>query len=172
MRTQITLPRRAVLLAGLALGIELGASAFAESPKGEPITLGVSGPLTGQNAQYGAQWKKGFDLALDEVNRAGGVRGRPLQYVFEDSQADPRQTVAIAQKFVSDPKIVVELGDFSSTASMAASPIYQRAGLVQFGFTNSHPNFTKGGDYIWSSSVSQADEQPRLAKYATDLGFK
>jgi len=172
MRTQITLPRRAVLLAGLALGVELGASAFAESPKGEPITLGVSGPLTGQNAQYGAQWKKGFDLALDEVNRAGGVRGRPLQYVFEDSQADPRQTVAIAQKFVSDPKIVVELGDFSSTASMAASPIYQRAGLVQFGFTNSHPNFTKGGDYIWSSSVSQADEQPRLAKYATDLGFK
>jgi branched-chain amino acid transport system substrate-binding protein len=100
------------------------------------------------------------------------VRGRPLQYVFEDSQADPRQTVAIAQKFVSDPKIVAELGDFSSTASMAALSIYQRAGLVQFGFTNSHPNFTKGGDYIWSSSVSQADEQPRLAKYAADLGFK
>ena len=95
-----------------------------------------------------------------------------MQYVFEDSQADPRQTVAIAQKFVSDPKIVVEAGDFSSTASMAASPIYQRAGLVQFGFTNSHPNFTKGGDFMWSNSVSQADEQPRLAKYAADLGFK
>jgi branched-chain amino acid transport system substrate-binding protein len=55
---------------------------------------------------------------------------------------------------------------------MAASAIYQRAGLVQFGFTNSHPNFTKGGDYIWSSSVSQADETPRLAKYASELGFK
>jgi len=127
--------------------------------------------LTGQNAQYGAQWKKGFDLALEEVNQKG-VKGRPLQYVFEDSQADPRQSVAIAQKFVSDPKIVVEVGDFSSTASMAASSIYQRAGLVQFGFTNSHPNFTKGGDYMWSNSVSQADEQPRLAKYAADLGFK
>jgi branched-chain amino acid transport system substrate-binding protein len=55
---------------------------------------------------------------------------------------------------------------------MAASSIYQRAGLVQFGFTNSHPNFTKGGDFIWSNSVSQADEQPRLAKYAADLGLK
>jgi len=43
---------------------------------------------------------------------------------------------------------------------------------VQFGFTNSHPKFTQGGDYIWSNSVSQADEQPRLAKYADDLGFK
>ena len=153
----------------VALG---AATVFAQTAGGEPVTIGVSGPLTGQNAQYGAQWKKGFDLALEEVNAKRGVNGRPLQYVFEDSQADPRQTVAIAQKFVSDPKIVVEVGDFSSTASMAASPIYQRAGLVQFGFTNSHPNFTKGGDFIWSNSVSQADEQPRLAKYAADLGFK
>jgi len=164
--------RRAVV-AGLAASVIASPhSVFAQAAQGEPITLGVSGPLTGQNAQYGAQWKKGFDLALDEINGKGGVRGRPMKYVFEDSQADPRQTVAIAQKFVSDPSIVAELGDFSSTASMAASPIYQRAGLVQFGFTNSHPNFTKGGDYIWSSSVSQADEQPRLAKYAVDLGFK
>ena len=151
--------------------MRLGTAAALAQASGEPVTIGVSGPLTGQNAQYGAQWKKGFDLALEEVNKTG-VKGRPLQYMFEDSQADPRQTVAIAQKFVSDPKIVVELGDFSSTASMAASSIYQRAGLVQFGFTNSHPNFTKGGDFMWSNSVSQADEQPRLAKYAADLGLK
>jgi branched-chain amino acid transport system substrate-binding protein len=154
----------------IALGALTPAAALAQA-SGEPVTIGVSGPLTGQNAQYGAQWKKGFDLALEEVN-VKGVKGRPLQYVFEDSQADPRQSVAIAQKFVSDPKIVIEVGDFSSTASMAASSIYQRAGLVQFGFTNSHPNFTKGGDFMWSNSVSQADEQPRLAKYAADLGFK
>src|SRR5277367_4307519 len=100
-----TLTRRSLLFAAMLAAAILPARA--EAPKGEPIILGVSGPLTGQNAQYGAQWKKGFDLALDEVNGAGGVRGRPLQYVFEDSQADPRQTVAIAQKFVSDPKIVV-----------------------------------------------------------------
>jgi ABC-type uncharacterized transport system substrate-binding protein len=113
----------------LAMGLcALGASATpAQTASGEPVTIGVSGPLTGQNAQYGAQWKKGFDLALEEVNAKGGVKDRPLQYVFEDSQADPRQTVAIAQKFVGDPKIVVEVGDFSSTASMAASSIYQRA---------------------------------------------
>jgi branched-chain amino acid transport system substrate-binding protein len=81
--------------------------------------------------------------------------------------------VAIAQKFVADPAIVMELGDFSSPASMAASPIYQRAGLVQFGFTNSHPDFTRTGDFMWSTSVSQADEQPLLARYAVEkLGLK
>jgi len=161
------------LLLGTALILAGAAPASAEPAKGEPIYLGVSGPLTGPNAQYGAQWKQGFDLALDEINGNGGIKGRPLAYVFEDTQSDPRQSVAVAQKFVADPKIVAELGDFASPASMAASPIYQKAKLVQFGFTNSHPDFTKGGDYMWSNSVSQADEQPLSAAYAVKrLGLK
>src|SRR5260370_33592304 len=158
-------------LAAIVTGAAMSRAAFAQSS--EPILLGVSGPLTGPNAQYGVQWKQGFDLALDEIQATGGINRRKLAYTFEDSQSDPRQSVAIAQKFVSDPKVVMELGDFSSPASMAASPIYQRAGLVQFGFTNSHPDFTKGGDFMWSTSVSQADEQPLLAAYAVKkLGLK
>ncbi|SEB14042.1 ABC transporter substrate-binding protein [Variovorax sp. YR216] len=147
--------------------------AIAAPATGEPVFFGVSGPLTGQNAQYGAQWKAGFDLALDQINAEGGIHGRPLAYVFEDSQSDPRQAVGLAQKFVNDKRIRIELGDFSSPASMAASPIYQRAGLVQLGFTNSHPDFTKGGDYVWSPSISQSDSQPLLADLAVKtLGFK
>jgi branched-chain amino acid transport system substrate-binding protein len=165
------------LSALVAFGIA-GAPAAQAQTATEPVLIGVSGPLTGPQAQYGAQWKKGFDLALDEVNskKAGakdGAKGRPLQVVFEDSQNDPRQAVAIAQKFVSDPRIVIELGDFASPTSMAASPIYQRGELVQLGFTNSHPDFTKGGDYIWSNSTSQAEEAPLLADYAVNgLGLK
>ncbi len=143
-----------------------GAALLAAAPRAwaaETVTVGVSGPLTGPNAQYGAQWKASFDLAIAEVKAAGGPA---IEYVFEDSQSDPRQSVAIAQKFVNDPRIIMEIGDFSSTASMAASPIYQRGRLVQFGMTNSHPDFTKGGDYMWSSSISQAEEQPNLADYA------
>src|SRR5437879_7289433 len=108
-------------LAAMMAGAALSHAALAQSS--EPILLGVSGPLTGPNAQYGAQWKQGFDLALDEINGAGGIKGRPLAYIFEDTQSDPRQSVAVAQKFVADPRIVAELGDFSSPASMAASPI-------------------------------------------------
>ena len=161
------------MVAVCAPALGLHATAHAGTVSGEPVQIGVSGPLTGPNAQYGAQWKAGFDLALEEINGNGGVLGRPLAYVFEDSQSDPRQSVAIAQKFVNDPKVSIELGDFSSPASMAASPIYQRAGLVQFGFTNSHPDYTKGGDFIWSPSISQADSQPLLADLAVKtLGLK
>src|SRR5579875_3935235 len=159
MRHTSMISRRAVLGATLVL---VAGPTRAE----EPVVVGVSGPLTGQYAQYGADWRKGFDLALAEINGSGGINGRPLAYRFEDSQSDPRQAVAIAQKFVADPSIVAELGDFSSAASMAASPIYQRNKLVQFGFTNSHPDFTKGGDYVWSNAPNQADDMPVLAEYA------
>ena len=55
---------------------------------------------------------------------------------------------------------------------MAASPIYERAGLVQFGFTNSHPDFTKGGQFTWSNSMTQNDAAPLHADYVADLGLK
>jgi branched-chain amino acid transport system substrate-binding protein len=163
--------RRSVLAGAAAIGAVTltgrGWNAFADDA---PAVIGVSGPLTGNMAQYGAQWKASFDLAIEQIKAAGGPA---LEYVFEDSQADPRQSVAIAQKFVNDPRVFIEIGDFSSTASMAASPIYQRGKLVQFGMTNSHPDFTKGGDYMWSSSISQAEEQPNLADYAVNaLGLK
>src|SRR3954470_21858038 len=145
--------RRQILL-GLVAGTFI-VPGYALAQSKEPILIGVTGPLTGQYAQYGAQWKRGFDVALDEINANGGINGPPVAYVFEDSQSDPRQTVTIARKYVADERIVVEIGDFSSAASMAASPIYQAAGLVQFGFSNSHPDFTKGGDYVWSNAVNQ-----------------
>lgn len=166
----LQLPRRAALALAAATVVASRAARADES-----VWLGVSGPLTGPAAQYGAQWKKGFDLALDAINgpEGGGIHGKPLAYDFEDSQNDPRQAVAIAQKFVADPRIVAELGDFSSTTSMAASPIYQRGKLVQMGFTNSHPKFTLGGDYMWSPGLSQAEEQPQLAALAIGkLGLK
>ena len=138
----------------------------------DPILVGVSAPLTGPQAQYGIAWKKGFDLALEEINGAGGIKGRPLQLVITDTQNDPKQTVATAQKYIADPRIVLATGDFSSTSSMAASALYQRAGLVQFGFNNSNPLFTNGGDFIWSNSPSQANEAPAHAAYVQALGLK
>jgi branched-chain amino acid transport system substrate-binding protein len=169
MEMRMAMNRRSVLK-GTAL---LGAAALLRirpAAADDAVTVGVSGPLTGPNAQYGAQWKASFDLAIEQIAASGGPA---IKYVFEDSQSDPRQSVTVAQKFVNDPSIIMEIGDFSSTASMAASPIYQRAKLVQFGMTNSHPDFTKGGDYMWSSSITQAEEQPNLADYAVNgLGLK
>jgi branched-chain amino acid transport system substrate-binding protein len=162
------LSRRSLLAFPLALGA--AGLPLVRARAEEPLLIGVSGPLTGPMAQYGAQWKAGFDLALARLNAEPGPK---FDYVFEDSQSDPRQAVAIAQKFVNNPRILAEIGDFSSPASMAASPIYNRGKLLQLGITNSHPDYTKSGDYTWSNCLTQADEQPQLAKYVVgELGRK
>jgi branched-chain amino acid transport system substrate-binding protein len=157
---------------GLALATLLALPLTLSAQTKDPVVIGVGGPLTGAQAQYGLAWKKGFDLALDEINSGSGIQGRKLVIDFEDTQNLPAQTVAVAQKFIADPKVLLATGDFSSTSSMAASPLYQRAGLVQFGFNNSNPKFTDGGDYIWSNSPSQSSEAPAHAAYVRDLGLK
>ena len=160
------------LVATLVLALVSGCSQVGGGGSGD-IYFGVSGPLTGPNAEYGQIWKKAFDIATEEINAKGGIKGRKVQILFEDTQSDPKQSVVVAEKFVNDKRIVAEIGDFASPASMAASPIYERGGLVQYGFTNSHPDFTKGGQYMFTTSPNQADDAPFLAQYAVqELGKK
>jgi branched-chain amino acid transport system substrate-binding protein len=167
-RRRFVLGLAAVPAAGLVVR-----PAAARLQDGDPVRYGVSGPFSGPNAEYGRIWQRAMDMAVEEINGAGGVQGRPVELVYEDSQADPKQSVPVAQKFVTDDSLLAELGDFASPASMAASPIYQRAKMVQFGFTNSHPDFTKGGDFMFSLVLSQEQDAAFLAQTAFDrLGKK
>ncbi|MFN8482400.1 MAG: ABC transporter substrate-binding protein [Anaerolineae bacterium] len=155
------------------ISVLLAACGSANAATPDKVYFGVTGPFTGDNAEYGRIWKQGFQLALDEINAAGGIKGKPVELIYEDSQSDPKQTPAIAQKFVADNRILAVIGDFSSPASMAASPIYNQAGVVQLGITNSHPKFTDTGEYIFGTSRSQLDDAPTLAEYGiTGLGGK
>lgn len=150
-----------------ACGAESGATSSPSGADSDTIYFGVSGPVTGPSAEYGTYWKEGFDLALNEINAAGGIDGKQVALKWEDSQSDPKQSVPIAQKFVADDSIIAELGDFSSGASMAASSTYQQAGLVQFGFTNSNAQFTDGGDRMWTTSLTQEYYQKLAADEVT-----
>ena len=68
--------------------------------------------ITGQYAQYGEQFKKAFDLAAEEVNAAGGINGHPVALKY-GTQSDPKQSVAVAQKFVGDSTVALVFGDYS-----------------------------------------------------------
>jgi branched-chain amino acid transport system substrate-binding protein len=79
----------------------------------------------------------------------------------------------VAQKFVRDSRILGELGDFTTTATWSAAPIYQRAGLVQLAFNPSHPELTRPGDYVFSLAPDQSVQAEALANVAiTNLGAK
>lgn len=163
-------------LATVALAVTACAPAGAGSPgagdDSSPIVFGVSGPLTGNQAEYGKNWQEGFEIALDEINDAGGVNGRPIELDFQDSQGEASQATTIAQRFVSDDSVLAVIGDFSSATSMVASPLYQRGGVLQLGITNSHPDFTTTGDYIFSPSITQEAEAVEIEDAAHKQGSK
>jgi branched-chain amino acid transport system substrate-binding protein len=175
----MTSPLRSAAIASLAALTVIGLTACAAgsqasggSSEKAPVYFGVSAATTGQYAQYGEQFKEAFDLAVEEVNAKGGIDGHPVVLKYEDSQSDPKQSVAVAQKFVGDDSISLVFGDYSSAASIPASPIYTAGKLVQYGFNNSNPDFTaKGSQYQWSTSITTSATYTWTADYIKKQGI-
>jgi branched-chain amino acid transport system substrate-binding protein len=164
----------AVLAASSALGLVACSSASATNGSdANTVYFGVSAAITGQYAQYGQQFKEGFELAVDQVNASGGINGKKVALKYEDSQSDPKQSVTVAQKFVGDPSVILAFGDYASSASIPASPIYSAGKLVQYGFNNSNPDFTaKGTQYQWSTSITTSASYQWDADYIKKQGVK
>jgi branched-chain amino acid transport system substrate-binding protein len=92
----------------------------------DTIKIGVASPFTGDYAQFGDYTKDGVELAVEEINKAGGVLGKPIEIVYGDDKGDSKEAVSVAQKFASDKNIVGIVGHFFSGATLAAGPIYQQ----------------------------------------------
>lgn len=170
--------RKAGLVA-LALAAVLAAPLLASGTKeaaaagSDTIHVALTAPITGDYAEYGKNFQRSVEMAITEINAAGGVLGRKFTLSVGDSKGDPKESANLAQKWVSDPTIVAEIGDFTSTSCMASQPIYDRAGMVQLSPTASHTKFAPGSPWSFSIVGTQAYEQPFMAKLATDtLGYK
>ena len=142
-------------------------SAFAQD-----LFVGYQLPLTGTQSQYGEVFRNAATLQLEKFNAAGGVGGRKVQIVYEDSKSDPKEAVNIARKFVDDKRIIAVLGDFASGPSMAAGEVYGKAGMPQLSQTASHPDFLKVSNWQFRNITTQAQEGPFNAKWLRDRGVK
>ncbi len=173
MKPNTKLRRLAVAALAVSPALALAACTGANAADPNTVYFGVSAAITGPYAQYGQQFKEAFDLAAEQVNAAGGISGKKVVLRYEDSQSDPKQSVTVAQKFVADPSVVLVFGDYSSSASIPASPIYTAGKLVQYGFNNSNPDFTaKGSQYQWSTSITTSASYTWSADYIKSTGVK
>lgn len=165
----MTMSRRTTLglLAGVAGMLAVPAVALAD----DPIYLGYQLPLTGNTAQYGQDFKTAAEIALKDFNASGKLKV-PVEIIFEDSRSDAKEGVAIARKFVDDKRIVAALGDFTSTVSMAAAQVYQRAGMAQLSQTASHPDYAKISEWQFRNITTQAQEGVYNADWMTGNGLK
>ena len=120
---------------------------FAGAPAraADPIKIGMVIPLTGSIAELGKYGIQGAKLAIEEVNQAGGVLGRPLELVTEDDQSANPSTILAFNKLAGDNEIVAFLGPTRSTQIQAISPAVQKAGKpVMIGGTD--PKLTQAGN--------------------------
>jgi branched-chain amino acid transport system substrate-binding protein len=134
----------------------------------EPIYIALSAPITGNYAEYGTTFKRAIELGIKQINAAGGINGRSIELIIGDSKGIPKESATLAQKFTSDSRIVAQIGDFTSTCSLAAQPIYDRAGMVQLTPTSTHPDFAPGSPYSFSIAGKQTEEGPFMARFAIE----
>ena len=161
----------AVFVFGIFCGGLLNISPAAAAQ--ETVKIGLSAPLTGDWAEYGNDFKRAVTMVMDRINRMGGIHGKKVVLEIADSRGDPKESVLIAEKFVADPDIIAEIGDFSSSSSMAAAPIYERANMTQLSPTASHMGFTQKGQNMFRVVATQGYEGPYNARWAVrELGKK
>ncbi len=132
------------------------------------VKIGLSAPLTGDWAEYGNDFKRSVTMVIDQINKEGGINGKKLELVVADSRGDAKESVLIAEKFVADPDIIAQIGDFSSSSTMAAAPVYEQAKMVQISPTASHQDWTKKGEFMFRVVATQGYEGPYNARWAVN----
>jgi len=127
----LTIVALAVTLAGCAGTVEEAAEGGTEEAGGgEPIKIGVLGPISGQWAYEGEGFVNAVTLLADKINEEGGLLGRPIEIVQGDSRGDPKESALAAQKLVNSG-VIAAIGSYSSTCTEPASDIFNEAGILQ-----------------------------------------
>jgi branched-chain amino acid transport system substrate-binding protein len=123
------------------------------------------------DAAYGEMNKRGIDLAIEQINQEGGVRGRPLRIVLRNDKGDGTRAVAIASEFVGDPKVVAVVGHVNSGTMIAAARVYD-GGLPAVSTTASTPDLTGVSPWVFRVISSDSVNGLDLARHARAQGFR
>ena len=107
--------------------VTLACLGFACAYAAEPIKIGLSGAFTGGSSSMGVSMRDGVRLAVDEINKAGGVLGRQLLLVERDDEAKNERGVQIAQELINKERVVAQVGIINTGVALASQRFYQDA---------------------------------------------
>ncbi|HLG84901.1 MAG TPA: branched-chain amino acid ABC transporter substrate-binding protein [Bradyrhizobium sp.] len=155
-------------LIGLAVGasLALSSAAFAED-----VTIAVAGPMTGTESAFGRQMKNGADLAVADLNAAGGVLGKKLALDVEDDACDPKQARSVAEK-IGGMGIPFVAGHYCSSSSIPASEAYAENNVLEITPASTNPTFTDRGLWNVARVCGRDDQQGAVAGEYIAKNFK
>src|SRR4051812_44176600 len=148
----------------LILGGLLALSAFAA----EPIKVGEFESLTGREGGFGQPSHQGYALALETINAAGGVLGRPMALVVKDTQSKSGESGTTARKLVTRDKVVALLAGGTSTNAIEAGPIAHANRVPLIGAVTTNPQVTAQSPYCFRACFADEFQAAVLAKFARD----
>lgn len=137
-----------------------------------PVKIGVIAPLTGEAATYGDPDRKTIDLALEEINAAGGINGNKMEAVYEDGECKGEGGATAIQKLINVDKVSIVLGGACSSESLAATPIAEQNKVLLFSAMASSPDLTGKSQYFVRNYPSDATQGQVLADVASKNGWK
>src|SRR5579875_530914 len=163
--------RRALLAAmpfALLGGMVLGGTVRAQtSPK--PIKIGIFMSLTGGSAASSASNRFGAELAIQEINAAGGIAHRPVVAVYGDDQADPTMGVSEIKRLVFQEKVDVVVGPNISQVNLAALPVLDEGKVASISDTGSPALTPQAGPYHFTVEPSVTNSGKQMADYAVKV---
>lgn len=119
-----------------------------------PIKIGFIAPLTEDAATYGQGEKNAVEMAVREINAAGGVNGRMLEIIYEDGKCNGKDAVTAIQKLINIDKVKVVLGGVCSAETLGAAPVAEQNRVILFSSFSSNPDIAEAGDYIFRNCIS------------------
>lgn len=159
----------AVILATSAFGCAQGGNKqpVSENTKaGDTIKIGGLAPLTGNVSVYGVATNNGIKMAVDEINKAGGVLGKQIEYIVYDEKGDPIEAVNAYNKLVQDDKIIALIGDVTSKPTIAVAQKAVKDRIPMITATGTTADITKAGDNVFRACFIDPYQGELMAEYA------
>ncbi|MBY5791515.1 ABC transporter substrate-binding protein [Rhizobium leguminosarum bv. viciae] len=172
---KLTVSRRALFISTAVLSLAVtvsGLPAIALAADGT-IKLGLVAPMSGPNARYGAFSMHGAELAVKDINDAGGIEGMKIELLNADSQGTPVEGVSAARRLIDQDGVDFIIGDVSSSVTLAIQPVAEDAKVLLLNAASSNPKITYQagvGGFKWTYRNYPTDENRALivAKYAAE----
>jgi branched-chain amino acid transport system substrate-binding protein len=152
-----------------ALGVALLAAATMASPASAqgPVKLAIIAEITGGGAPSGTMWRDGVLLAVEDINRKGGILGRTLESSVMDTQTDPPTSVAVIRRAINDRPFAI-MGTVYSSSTVANMDIARQAGIPQISGSESVLVVQKGNPNIFLTSFSQQVGFAKLVRWVVE----
>ncbi len=161
-----------IVLVVVWLGYRFWSQSSEKTVSPDTTAIGFMGPLSGDAAAYGEPYRRMIELAVEEVNNEGGIDGKFLEVIYEDSKCNGKDGANAAQKLINVDKVRVIIGPFCSSESLAAIPVAEAAAVALLSPGASSPDLTGKSRFFSRNYPSDATQGKVLAEAANQRGWK